>query len=74
MLLQNPIILRSTMYRQAYALFFTFGDRLTRRLISTDGDKGDLSWRGFDALFIQERKVDFPDNLENCLGFKRRTV
>jgi hypothetical protein len=59
---------------QADTLFFTFGDRLTRRLISTDSDKGDLSWRGFDALFIQERKVDFLDNLENCMGFKRRAV
>jgi hypothetical protein len=62
------------MYRQAYTLFFTFGHRLTRRLISADGDKRDLSWRGFDALFIQERKVDLPDNIENRMGFKRRTV
>jgi hypothetical protein len=56
------------MYRQAYTLFFTFGYRLTRRLISTDGDEGDLSRRGFDALFIQERKVDFLNNIENCMG------
>jgi hypothetical protein len=62
------------MYRQAYTLFFTCGHRFTRRLISADSDKGNLSWRGFDALLIQKRKVDFPDNIENRLGFKRRTV
>jgi hypothetical protein len=73
-LLQDPIILRAAMYRQAYTLLFTFGHRLTRGLISADGDKRDLSWRGFDTLFIQERKVDIPDNIENRMGFKRRTV
>jgi len=55
-------------------LFFTFHHRLARRLISADSNKADLSWRCFDALLIQERKVDLFDDLENRLGFKRRTV
>jgi hypothetical protein len=62
------------MDRQAYGLLLTFHHGLARRLIGTNGHQSDLSWWSLDTVLIDERKVDFPDDLEDRLGLERRAV
>ncbi len=55
---------------QADRLLLTFHDGFAGGLIGTDGDQRHLPGWGFGIAFIDERKVDFFDDLQTASASK----
>jgi len=74
LLLDDLIILGATVDRQADGLLLTIHNGFAGGLFGTDRYQCDLSRWGFGAVFIDEREVDFFDDLQDGLGLEGRAV
>jgi len=74
LLLDNPVVLRTPMDRQADALLLAFHDRFAGGFIGADSHQGHLAGWSFGTILIDEWEEDFFDDFEDRLGLKGRAV